>query len=279
MTFLKNIDPSHRLAIQYKAFLSTKNLSFLETTIDIPSFNKVFILSKESDLENLQVKSNLRLGNRLEYFLSFALESSEDFEILAKNIQIVENKITLGELDYIIEDKTSETIFHLELANKFYLYDPNIKTEINCWIGPNRNDSLIRKITKLKNKQFPLLHHKQTVSQLTDLGIDVSMLSQKLLFKTQLFLPKTMYLEQKENDNIEGFYISKEDFLNKEYQGSLFFVPEKQDWQVHPQYCVNWFSYQTIQANVHLFLNENKSPLVWMQTPKGMFQKFFIVWW
>jgi hypothetical protein len=35
----------------------------------------------------------------------------------------------------------------MELAYKFYLFDPSISSEpINNWIGPNRNDSLqIRK--------------------------------------------------------------------------------------------------------------------------------------
>jgi len=49
---------------------------------------------------------------------------------------------------------------HLEIIYKFYLYDPSIGlTQLDHWIGPNRRDSLVKKLTKLKQKQLPLLYH------------------------------------------------------------------------------------------------------------------------
>jgi hypothetical protein len=61
----------------------------------------------------------------------------------------------------------------MELAYKFYLFDPSISSEpINNWIGPNRNDSLQEKLEKLKTKQFPLLYHKLAKSKFTTVAID-----------------------------------------------------------------------------------------------------------
>jgi hypothetical protein len=65
---------------------------------------------------------------------------------LYENIQVIEDKKTIGEIDFIIEDKNTKQVIHMELAYKFYLFDPSISSEpINNWIGPNRDDSLQEK--------------------------------------------------------------------------------------------------------------------------------------
>lgn len=279
MTFLQNINPLKRLQIQYHAFLATNNLCFLDTLSEVQSFEYNFNQLSEKELVTLKFEKKLRLGNRLEHFLSFALNNSSDFKILAQNIQVVENKITLGELDFIIQERNTNNIFHLELANKFYLYNASISSEIKRWIGPNRNDSLIKKITKLNNKQFPLLKHKQTQLALKELEINLNILKQQLLFKTQLFLPISLYKAKVLAKNIEGFYIAENMFLNKEYETQKYFIPEKQDWQIDAKNGEQWFSYQEIQASIKMYLSEKKSPLVWMKKTDGTFEKFFVVWW
>jgi len=67
----------------------------------------------------------------------------------------------VGELDcLILRDKKP---IHLEVIYKFYLYDASVgDTEIAHFIGPNRKDSLIEKLTKLQEKQLPIL--KQTLN-------------------------------------------------------------------------------------------------------------------
>jgi hypothetical protein len=39
---------------------------------------------------------------------------------LYENIQVIEDK-TIGEIDFIIEDKNTKQVIHMELAYKFYL--------------------------------------------------------------------------------------------------------------------------------------------------------------
>ena len=64
---------------------------------------------------------------------------------------VMTTNITPHNLSEIIEDINAKQVIHMELAYKFYLFDPNISSEsINNWIGPNRNDSLNEKLEKLK---------------------------------------------------------------------------------------------------------------------------------
>lgn len=279
MTFLKNNDSLKRLEIQFNGFLNTQNLAFLKDLISIETFSFDYNSIKFSKELSASIKTNLRLGNRLEYFFAFCILQSNNFEMLAKNIQIIEDKITIGELDFIVLDIKKNKVIHLEIANKFYLFDSNIKGKNKQWIGPNRNDSLLQKIDKLQAKQFPLLYHQKTKEIVSRLNIETTNISQKLLFNTQLFVPIESYKERKNEQNVDGFYLSKEKFEDEIFKHNLYFIPEKQDWQVSPKYCENWFTYAEIQASVNMYLAENKSPLVWLKKPDNSFQKCFIVWW
>ena len=110
---------------------------------------------------NLQLPTNLRLGHLAEKVVSELIRSSTNYEVLYENIQLIENKNTIGEIDFIVQNTVTSQLTHVEMAYKFYLLDPTISSEtINNWIGPNRNDSLKEKLEKLKSKQFPLLYHQ-----------------------------------------------------------------------------------------------------------------------
>ena len=90
----------------------------------------------------------------------FISHSSKDKEIkiLAENVQIQNEKTTVGEIDCILT--TAKKPVHLEIIYKFYLYDKSVGTnELEHWIGPNRRDSLVSKLNKLKDKQLPLLYN------------------------------------------------------------------------------------------------------------------------
>ena len=84
-----------------------------------------------------------------------------DMQWLA-NVQIQDDKRTLGELDLLIRPETGHGAYHLELALKFYL---GIGDD---WIGPNRRDYLADKIRHTRDKQLPLANHlitQQTLQQ------------------------------------------------------------------------------------------------------------------
>ena len=99
------------------------------------------------------------LGKLVERYVSVELQQNKDVKILLENAQIQNQKITIGEIDCILT--LHEQPIHLEIIYKFYLYDPNIgHTEVDHWIGPNRNDSLLQKLHKLKDKQLPLIYNE-----------------------------------------------------------------------------------------------------------------------
>lgn len=255
-----------------EGFLKTKQLS--ELILGIDDFN--FTLKSESIKKSLP-KIN-RLGKLVEFIFEELVTQDESFKLLCSNLQIINEKKTFGEIDYIF--KKNDIIFHLEIAYKFYLFDESCSRLIlDKWIGPNRKDSLSLKLSKLKNKQFPIINSQQFRNKKKELKIN-SPLHQMLLLKAQLFMPfgKNFELPNNYKKCIEGFWLSALDthLLSNEAE---YFMPEKKDWIIHPQENKRWVSKKTVLNEVVNHHERNLSPLIWMKSKKNNFQKFFIVWW
>ena len=231
-----------------------------------------------TDCPKIDSKPRIRLGKLVEKFILHDLDQNTSIEILRSNIQIFQDQITIGELDALI--KQLEEYIHLEIVYKFYLYDPSISTELNRWIGPNRNDSLIQKLHKLKEKQLPLLYRPETANILNELHIKVADVTQRLYFKAQLFVPIDS-LETSfpfiNNNCVKGFYIRKKNLSF--FENHRFYIPAKLDWLIEPHLGVAWISKPNFEVSASKFLNDGKSPLCWIQSPEGNLKKFFIVWW
>lgn len=245
---------------------------------------KTFVLPnvdlKLEDVANLEISPFLRLGNRLEKFFSFILKHSEQYEILFENLQIIENKTTLGELDFIIKDLITNEILHVELGAKLYLYFPNFKDEGEKFVGPNQKDALFFKLQKLKDEQFPLLYYPKTQEILRSKGIDVYEIQQQICLKVRVFLPKN-YSEiplQIKKENIYGYYINLEEFENEQYKQNQYFIPDKKDWIVSPEYCEKWFSYDEILPLINKMHSSKQSPLIWMKN-ETQIESFFVIFW
>ena len=101
-----------------------------------------------SNEHNVRVKVKGGGCSGLLYDLNFdnlISETDESFE--DKGVKIIVDKITIGEIDCLIEYLNK--YIHLEIVYKFYLYDEHINTgELDHWIGPNRKDSLVFKLNK-----------------------------------------------------------------------------------------------------------------------------------
>lgn len=220
----------------------------------------------------------LRLGQLAEQFAFNQIENLKDCEILAENIQIQKEKQTLGELDALLEIGNNR--IHLEIIYKFYLYDVSLgKSEIEQWIGPNRNDSLIEKITKLKTKQLPLLHSSECKSTLEEFNVHNNDFQQCVLFKAQLFIPYQQSVEFNllNKDCVCGFYLNKQQLV--EFNTSEFYVPSKLDWFLEVDNSVDWVDMETFKIKTEAFLKQSKSPLIWIKMPDGTILKSFLVWW
>lgn len=257
------------------SILNTNSLDYSITGFHDFSLSK---LKLESDLE-FQLPTNLRLGHLAEKIVSELIKLSSNYKVIYENVQVIEDKKTLGELDFIIEDKKTQQLIHLELAYKFYLYDPNISSEtINNWIGPNRNDSLKEKLGKLKRKQFPLLFHKTTKSIL--INIDLNEVSQALCILVSLFIPyeyKGTFSPIYEKA-IKGYYINIETFISIDNRAKSYYIPLKKEWGMLPSENEIWTDFKGIEKFIKSSIKEKQALLCW-QKYKDSYTELFVIWW
>jgi hypothetical protein len=137
-------------------------------------------------LEHLNHIKSKRLGLYFEGLVSFWFSSiSPNYKLLAKNIQLFEThkkgKHTLGELDFIMQQKSTQKIIHLEVTVKFYLGTIPLEDTYH-WFGTNTNDQLGKKLDHLKQQQTQL---SNKYPELVDFKID----EQHCLIKGRLFYP------------------------------------------------------------------------------------------
>lgn len=264
-----------KLQKRYEGFLQTPFL-WLETPI--MGLQQLLISPKFTKI-TIEIDENLRLGKYVERFVSFELQQQDTFEILSENIQIQQDKRTLGELDCLLAiDKQP---IHLEIVYKFYLYDTTVgTTEIEHFIGPNRKDSLIEKLTKLSEKQLPLLFHKETLSTLENLNLELKKIQQKVYFKAQLFLPyqqpKTIFKEFNSNC-VAGFYCHFNELSS--FKNCKFFIPQKKDWLIIPYQQIAWITFSDFSDCISIYMQQKYAPLCWIKFKNGEMKKFFVIWW
>lgn len=260
---------------RYQGFCSTHSLWENTAIAGIQSFVVPHDYSNKF-LRTLNKKR--RLGQLAEQFVFNQIETSKHSELLVENLQIQENKNTLGELDALLLYNGKP--IHLEIIYKFYLYDPSLgHSELSKWIGPNRKDSLIEKLDKLKNKQLPLLYSTNCKDTLTNLNLGHYEYVQRVLFKAQLFVPYQMQVEfTKLNSNcVQGFYINMNQLV--EFETHQFFIPEKLDWFLEPHHDVNWIDCKDFVKRALEFKDSKQSPLFWMLTTNKALHKCFLSHW
>jgi len=239
-----------------------------------------FEIPKQNDtVFNDQLSENLRLGKRVERFVSQELKQLLGIDILLENLQVQHDKRTIGELDCILIQNGIP--IHLEIIYKFYLYDNHVgSTEIEHWIGPNRNDSLHKKLTKLKEKQLPLLNNEHTKPILEDLKLKVEDIKQQVCFKAQLFTPYNEILPDFTLLNkycLVGFYIKYAQL--EQLRDCKFYIPTKVNWLLEIQTQVHWLNFKAFSQKVTTIVTKKTAPLCWVKFPNGMLKKIFIVWW
>jgi hypothetical protein len=239
------------------------------------------------DLSQLQLDSaqdfdlpqNRRLGHLVEVIVAECIKSSANYRMIDENIQIIEEKNTVGELDFILEEKANHRLIHLELAYKFYLYDPSLsESQVENWIGPNRNDFLIKKLEKLRQKQFPLLHHP---SVLTRLSLDsADEIDQRLCLMASLYLPfrEKVTIPPIYHRYVKGHYYTMDEFQTEDAEEKLYHLPIKTEWGIDPRQLEEWSSFDEIKDELLSSLASKRSRLCWEKYGER-YREFFVVWW
>ncbi|MGS2726250.1 DUF1853 family protein [Psychroserpens sp. BH13MA-6] len=258
----------------YHAYLKTAPLWEGSTVFDL---EQLALPELSESYFDRKISRRLRLGQLAEQFAFQELSALPDYEMLSENIQIQHNKHTLGELDALL--KVHGTPIHLEIVYKFYVYDSNSGShELDRWIGPNRKDSLMEKLTKLKDKQLPLLYSEESANRLKVLGLGTYNFQQQVLFKGQLFVPidKDIPFKLLNKNCVSGVFYKKHQL--QALSNCRFFLPSKLDWFLEPRADVEWMDYEAFNTKTKKLLNEHRSPLFWLATGEQL-SKAFLVWW
>lgn len=230
------------------------------------------------------------LGKQAEFCFEFYLKEHPDYKLNSANLQIQGVTETIGELDYIVTNCITNECIHVELACKFYLFDPALAESnkddsvvpiASAWIGPNRKDTLSEKLTKLSEKQFPLVFKKETMVVLEKINITAAQLVQQLCLKAFLFIPKqhtTHQFPKPFQKNIAGYYLSKTEFLVDSTSEAIYAIPEKKEWLLPVTDLRSWHSHSEAILLIEEQLTKHKSPLIYKKSGATI-EKIFVVWW
>lgn len=148
---------------------------------------EVFQVLKELDLDGPAIDRHfdalgaMPMGRYFEQLLIYALQVDPYYEVMEHNVQIVENKITRGELDLILFDATQKEYLHWEVALKYYL-QVGLSGDHDNFLGPSKRDFLGRKMKKLRQNQLPLSRHPQIRDR-------YGAIKSQVFLKGQLFYP------------------------------------------------------------------------------------------
>ncbi|WP_179344958.1 DUF1853 family protein [Winogradskyella ursingii] len=263
--------------LHYQGFLETPLLWFDDDVFSLKQFkNDDFKIESHYQLEF----QNRRLGKLTEAFTCHQLKQNRNIGWIAENLQIQNGKQTIGELDALFHYK-SQTI-HLEIVYKFYLFD-TIQTyadPLAYWIGPNRKDTLIYKLQKLKGKQLPLLLNKYCEPYLNKFNLKAENINQYVSFKAQLFFPyqvDTIQLDSLNRSCISGFHLS----FNKieTLKDFKMYMPSKLDWLIIPHNEVNWLGFDEAKLNIKKEITNQRSPMIWLKDKNNQLKKGFITFW
>ncbi|WP_299123092.1 DUF1853 family protein [uncultured Winogradskyella sp.] len=261
-------------------FEGFQNTPLLWNGSDIYGFEQFCPKYTSEQFDQNSEYKKLRLGKWVENFVSFQLQNQDDVAIIEENLIIKKEKRTIGELDILLVRKDQP--IHIEVVYKFYLYDKRnlYDNPLACWIGPNRNDALVYKLNKLKEKQFPLLYHSNTIEVLKKHKFDVNTIKQQVCFNAQLYLPyqnKDIDVSPLNKDCVVGWYLNIKQI--NELENFQFYIPKKLEWLCIPKENVDWLSFVQAKNEIRTNIANGQSPLCWLKNEYNEFQKCFITWW
>ncbi|UII75908.1 DUF1853 family protein [Flagellimonas sp. HMM57] len=235
-----------------------------------------------TEFESETINERLRLGHQMEIVFEQLISFSEQWKILAKNLLIDEGKIRLGELDFILRNIETAQVYHIELAYKFYIVNPDISEPIHRLMGPNKRDMFFTKLDKLKEKQFPLLYNAALHDKLQELEINPIIVIQQACFKTQLFVPygdSNISIRPLNNKCIQGSWLRFNDFNSETFRKFEYYIPFKKEWVITPTSNRKYTSHYAALLEVNLSMLKENAPMLWVKKPDGTIEKLFVVWW
>lgn len=112
-----------------------------------------------------------RSGRYFEALVVALLRGSQRFEVLAHDLQVREDKRTVGAFDVVLRDLQQDMHIHLELAYKQYLHRKGDPALMQNWVGPRGRDRLDLKYNHMQERQLQLGSTPAGQACLRSLGI------------------------------------------------------------------------------------------------------------
>lgn len=177
-----------------------------------------------------------RLGSYFEGLLAFWLASPANtrYRLIAQNLPVRAQRLTLGELDFLVEDRQLGEIQHWEVAVKFYLGVPARDQRRNQeldWIGPGLHDRLERKRAHLTGQQLGLTRTPAGMALMQQLHLPPA--RPVCLLKGALFYPAGHQRPPQDagHDHPGGWWLPVTDFLADPAHHTLSWLPlPKRNW-------------------------------------------------
>lgn len=256
------------------------NIPIINLPRDIFPYSRFnFQFSEAGYFKNFEVPNTI-LGKQAEAIFEHLLIHNDRYHLISANKQVQDHKITIGELDYLIKDLHTQKYYHIEVACKFYLFDPTIQGEYEGkWIGSNRKDTLLDKLNKLKTKQFPLLYRPELRAFLKEKEMDVTSFIQQHYIISSFYIPAHIPLNSLPlayQECIVGTWIYFKDFVVN--TDSVYATPSKKEWLL-PHHLINFSLKHTDVLPVVAQSIAQKRSLQVYENCQGTIKKFFIVWW
>src|SRR5690606_35517997 len=226
------------------------------------------------------IPQNFRLGHQIEFIFKVLIDHSNFYQILIHNLSIDRNKISLGEIDFVLQDTHNGTFTHVELTYKFYIITRHGKAIDQQLIGPNKRDAFITEQDRIKQHQVPLSYRAESIRALLENQITVEKLKQQVCFKSQLFIPHAGMvtdLRPFNADCIAGSWNLYRDFDSDEFRSSTYYIPAKLEWLLTPHTMVHWKTYGEVYDEIADQLTRHYAPLIWVKNRSERIQKLFIL--
>lgn len=191
-------------------------------------------------LQVLAQDNDHRLGSYFESLLAFWLSwpANPLYRLIAHGLAIRNDNRTLGELDFLVEDRHSGEIQHWEVAVKFYLGIRAGRAQKN-WIGPGMRDRLDLKVRHLLDHQLPLASTPVAAQLIRDMGLAPPVAV--CLLKGRLFYPpevdrKIWAPTSASPHHPSGWWMPQADFLKRYGDSTLRWIRlPKENWMTPVQ--------------------------------------------
>ncbi len=220
-----------------------------------------------------------RVGDYFERLVLLWLQLNPDYHDIQQHIRIYDNKRSIGELDFLFNDRVSDRSYHWEVAIKYYLLYQPADGEAQL-VGPNANDSFHKKHLKLVDKQLPLSATALAQAHF-DSRVFIAPICAKALLKGYLFYPSGLTDKSAERGSLfdhvsgkhqKGWWTSVKDLaIPKQTNSSYWLLMKKPYWlSVNQAATEQLLNYEEIQQFVLTHFAQHNYPLLLAEVMHNM---------